>query len=144
MEAKPTTFMASKYDADFSMPVHQIPSHCRSKNLFKLGMVERTRCRNTTALGIPMVPALAAGILRRLVLARTDYGWLSRQIRPSEGDHLLINNDGPRTSIASAHMQRNTALTSASALAATPFQLTNTHVKQSRRFNRSAKDECTI
>lgn len=38
-ETEPTTFMAFKNDADSSIPVHQIPSHCRSKNLFKVGIV---------------------------------------------------------------------------------------------------------
>ncbi|MCJ1269928.1 hypothetical protein MMC22_009821 [Lobaria immixta] len=132
-EAKLTIFVASKNDADSSIPIHKFSVSVPFKAPLE------TWCG--------WVPALAAEILRSLVncfLAGGDCRWLSRQIWSSEGEHRLVRYTALRASTASADHQQNTALASASALAHTPFVLTTTHVKQPGRFNRTTKDKCIL
>lgn len=132
-ETKLTIFMTSENDADSSIPVHQFSISLPFKEPLE------TWCGR--------VPALAAGILRSLVnlfLARTNYQCLSRRKWPSEADHLVVQNDGPQASSASADIRQNRALTSASALSTTPLLLTTTHVKRSHRSNYVPKGECIL
>lgn len=133
-ETKLTVFMTSENDADSSIPVHQFSISLPFKEPLEIWG--------------GWVPALAAGTLRTLVnffLARTNYQCLSRRIWPSEADHhLLVQNDGPQASTASAEIRQNRALTSASALTTTPLLLTTTHVKRPHRSKHVPNGECIL
>lgn len=132
-KARLTVFMACKNDGDCSIPVHQ----------FSVSLPFKEPLEKWCG----WVPELGIGVLRSLVnflLAGTNYRWLSRNIWPSGGDHLLVQHDNRQASTVSAVIQQNAALTSASALATTPFLLTTTHVKGSRRFDRVAGDKCIL
>lgn len=120
-EAELTILLASKNDAESSVPAHQFS--------ISLPLEQPLETWSSWA------PALSAGILRSLVnlfLAGTNHRWMSHRKGSFEGAYQLA--------LGAPTASQHTALT----FAATRLLLTTTHVKEVRRFHPAARAECIL